>query len=101
MRQQKREHDRGGETALSKARLQKLADVGFEWNTRRSLQFWHSMADTQFAESWEVKFNELLDFKKKNGNCLVPKVFPQNPVSLRGLCSFFPFISFVLAYNSL
>jgi hypothetical protein len=31
------------------------------------------------AENWTEKFEELLDFRLKNGHCLVPNAFKQNP----------------------
>jgi len=78
-RQYKRERDRGAKNTLTKARLQKLADIGFEWNTRRSQQFWHNIANTMNAKSWDAHFNALLKFKAIDGTCLVPKVYPPNP----------------------
>lgn len=89
-RQYKRERDRGSKNTLTKARLQKLADIGFEWNTRRSQQFWHNIANTMNAKSWDAHFNALLKFKAIDGTCLVPKVYPPNPVSM---CCLFDFSS--------
>jgi hypothetical protein len=41
------------------------------------------MADTSNAAAWEKQFKELLEYKAITGTCLVPKVFPEKPVSLR------------------
>mmetsp|Transcript_4918 Transcript_4918/g.9143 ORF Transcript_4918/g.9143 Transcript_4918/m.9143 type:complete len:425 (-) Transcript_4918:289-1563(-) len=42
-----------------------------------------STSDVKFrayqAENWTEKFEELLEFRKENGHCLVPNLYPENP----------------------
>ena len=50
------------------------------------------------AESWMEKYEELLDYRLKNGDCLVPNQYPPNP-SLAGALNFS--FNFFLAFTLL
>lgn len=51
----------GKDTTLTRERAKLLGSAGFVWATR----------DPRHVP-WEVRFQELLEFKKKQGDCLVP-----------------------------
>jgi hypothetical protein len=53
---------------LSKERIDKLNDIGFNWNLLDELDV-----------VWEKKYHELLLFKDKNCHCGVPQIYPDNP----------------------
>lgn len=44
-------------------------------------------SDTKFrpyqAEKWQERFDELISFQRKEGHCLVPHTFPENPALAR------------------
>lgn len=50
---------------LRKDRTKKLEILGFDWNP--------------FESQWDEKFEELKAFHKREGHCLVPAQFPENP----------------------
>jgi hypothetical protein len=50
---------------LSEERIQKLIDVGFVWEP--------------LADQWQMRFGELLQYKEKHGNTLVPSEYGENP----------------------
>ncbi len=51
---------------LSAAKRERLNEIGFSW----SKNYHH--------ELWEQKYAQLIDYKKKYGNCDVPQKFPKN-----------------------
>jgi superfamily II DNA or RNA helicase len=51
--------------ALQPKRVELLEDLGFAWRA--------------IGEPWEVRYAELLKFKKKHGTCDVPRENPENP----------------------
>jgi len=55
---------RGKKSAMTKERIELLNSIGFVWDQQGNL--------------WERRFQELVDFKKKYGNCLVPHEFGEN-----------------------
>ena len=48
---------------LSQERITQLESIGFNWGTRKKNK----------DKPWEERFNELVVFKEKNGNCNVPR----------------------------
>ncbi|KAL3933402.1 MAG: hypothetical protein SGBAC_010415 [Bacillariaceae sp.] len=53
------------QSSMSDARQQKLEDVGFVWDLQTMV--------------WQERYNELVEYKKKYGNCNVPSRFQENP----------------------
>jgi hypothetical protein len=49
---------------LPEMRRKRLEDLGFEWKPRNP--------------SWELKFAQLLDYKRRFGNCQVPARWTEN-----------------------
>ena len=47
---------------MSEERIKPLEDIGFEWSLQKDLN-----------EAWEDRFNELVAYKEKNGNCNAPQ----------------------------
>ena len=60
---QQRHLRRYGKLAPDREKL--LSEIGFDWGVGRS--------------TWEVRFQELSEFKKLHGHCRVPKQWPENP----------------------
>lgn len=54
---------------LAEERIQKLESIGFKW----------AVSDVKNAEIWEVRFNELLEYKARFGDCDVPNHWEENP----------------------
>jgi hypothetical protein len=54
---------------LSKERVQRLEELGFDWNLTRAGK----------AELLEVRYAELLHYKQAHGNCDVPSEWKENP----------------------
>jgi len=68
-------------TYLTDERHKKLQKHGFAWRTKCTKeQSDLERKNRSGAENkrWEMFFHQLLDYKKKNGNCLVPKIFKEN-----------------------
>lgn len=55
----------GKESTMTQERIDLLNSIGFVWNQQETL--------------WESRFKELVDFKKKYGNCAVPYNYEENP----------------------
>jgi hypothetical protein len=53
---------------LSEEKIAKLDALGFVWNLRIK----------RVEDHWESMFNQLLDFKEKYGDCLVPSRYDEN-----------------------
>jgi hypothetical protein len=51
---------------LTQERIRELDEVGFVWSLR-------SLVD------WDARLEELKDYHRKHGNCLVPQQYPENP----------------------
>mmetsp|Transcript_14690 Transcript_14690/g.22430 ORF Transcript_14690/g.22430 Transcript_14690/m.22430 type:complete len:291 (-) Transcript_14690:432-1304(-) len=58
-------YQRGKESTMTQERIDLLNSIGFVWNQQETL--------------WESRFKELVDFKKKYGNCDVPYNYEENP----------------------
>ena len=52
---------------LTTARIQQLNDIGFKWIVRSR------------KVTWETRYDELIEFKRLKGNCLVPMRYADNP----------------------
>ncbi|CAJ1959530.1 unnamed protein product [Cylindrotheca closterium] len=53
------------QSSLSNDRQQKLDEVGFTWDLQ--------------TMAWQERFNELVEYVRRNGNCNVPNRFGENP----------------------
>ncbi|CAJ1942378.1 unnamed protein product [Cylindrotheca closterium] len=51
-------------STLSDERVEALDNIGFVWDSHRAV--------------WDERFNELLDYKRVNGNCNVPSRYTEN-----------------------
>eukprot|EP00980_Cylindrotheca_fusiformis_P006910 scaffold1442_cov128-Cylindrotheca_fusiformis.AAC.31 len=51
---------------LTEDRLKRLEDIGFEWKVKNKMKRYYD-------KQWDQMFQRLLQFKKVNGHCLVPK----------------------------
>lgn len=52
---------------LTKERLDKLDELGFEWDVAKK------------TLPWQTRFEQMLEFKEKNGHCNVPRHYKPNP----------------------
>lgn len=57
----------GKKTPLSQTRIQKLEQIGFVWSAKNLKHL-----------SWDDRFQQLVDYKRKHGNCLVPVGYSEN-----------------------
>jgi hypothetical protein len=72
------------EKNLTPSRLKRLEAIDFSWDAKADPDFWRIQNDTQESNIvWDERFQELLDYKKEYGDCLVPKNFPENQVRWR------------------
>jgi hypothetical protein len=55
---------------LTEQRIALLNEIGFTWTIR---------SRETFSESWSQRFEELKEFKRVNGHCLVPSRYSTNP----------------------
>jgi hypothetical protein len=55
----------GKHNTLTDERQEMLEEMGFVWDSHNA--------------SWELRFNELCDFKRVHGHTFVPTIYPQNP----------------------
>jgi hypothetical protein len=70
---------------LTPSRQKRLEAIDFSWDAKTDPNFWRVQNDTpQASDLWEERFQELLAYKKANGDCMVPKNYPPNQV--RRLC---------------
>jgi len=58
----------GKKSSMTKERIQALEAVGFIWAKRRKGQ-----------PTWDLKFDELTDYRQEHGDCLVPTKYAENP----------------------
>jgi hypothetical protein len=52
---------------LNKERLDKLDEIGFEFDVAKK------------TLPWQTRFEQMLEFKEKNGHCNVPRHYKENP----------------------
>jgi len=62
-----KEMNSGKETSLTQARIDKLEQIEFVWATK----------DPRHVP-WEVRYEQLLDYKARNGDCIVPIGYKHN-----------------------
>jgi hypothetical protein len=61
---------------LSKERQKKLLSIGFVWSIGPFLKV--PNRSPQLERLWRKKFDDLLQFREKNGHCRVPVIHPEN-----------------------
>lgn len=63
-----------GKSNLTASRERRLNAAGFCWDAKKNPDFW-KLQNTckQGQDRWEDFFGRLLEYKKENGNCIVPK----------------------------
>ena len=57
----------GKPSPMSSERIEKLNKIGFQWSP-----------DRRSHETWQQKFQELVEFKKKKGHCNIPRRYNEN-----------------------
>lgn len=62
VREQRKKHKQGN---IRQDRLQRLNDIGFVWDPLGSL--------------WNLRYNQLIEFKSEYGHCRVPQKYNKNP----------------------
>lgn len=65
-RQEHKKLEDGKTSALTDERLERLESIGFDWAKRKG------------QVGWDTKYEELLQYKAKFGNCHVPTKFKEN-----------------------
>lgn len=60
---------RGKPSALTQEGIKKLKAIGFEWQDPRE----------RFECTWSQNYDELIQYKEINGNCVVPARYNRNP----------------------
>jgi len=60
---------------LSPERIEKLDAIGFVWGASRMTE----VAGEGINAAWKMRYDELLHYKEKNGDCKVPDEWPENP----------------------
>ena len=66
---------------LTEDRRKRLEDMGFVWSARdgeKGSDVAKGMRNT-YDDQWDNMFEKLREYKEKNGNCLVPKRYKENP----------------------
>lgn len=76
-RRQYKLHSEGKPSPLTPSRMERLEGLGFMWNSPRCNKQSTTPVD------WKTRFQELCQYREKNGSCDVPNVCPQNPGPLR------------------
>ena len=56
---------------LTDERRRRLESIGFEWKVRNKMKRYYD-------KQWDQMFDRLLEFKAKQGHCLVPKRYPDD-----------------------
>ncbi len=54
-------------SSMSEDRLAALKSIGFVWAKRKG------------QATWDTKFKQLLEYKAKHGDCLIPTKYSKNP----------------------
>lgn len=63
---------RGEKTNLTTDQVKRLSDWGFTWESKIKIP-----ANATKKQSWEFRYGQLVTYKEKNGNCLVPQHYPE------------------------
>lgn len=59
---------KGKASRMNQIRIDMLNEIDFQWSVRKSPE-----------KMWELRFCEMLEYKKEHGNCLVPQRYPKKP----------------------
>ena len=72
--------DSESEIRLTEEQRRRLDDIGFPWIVPDTGQPSHQIRSERnsYDDQWDSMFNQLVAYKEKYGNCLVPKRFPAN-----------------------
>mmetsp|Transcript_26190 Transcript_26190/g.53347 ORF Transcript_26190/g.53347 Transcript_26190/m.53347 type:complete len:548 (-) Transcript_26190:377-2020(-) len=65
-RMEHKNREEGKQSSLNDDRLYRLQEIGFQWAKRKG------------QASWDEKFNELVAYKEKHGNCHCPTKYKEN-----------------------
>jgi len=68
-RRQYRLHQEGKPSPMTEVRIRELESLGFDWGTSK----------TALASMWNVRFQQLCEFKEQFGNYVVPFNYTANP----------------------
>jgi len=68
-RQSYRSHQEGKPTPMTEDRIRELESIGFDWRTSK----------TAWASIWNMRFQQLSEFKEQFGHCLVPVKYVAHP----------------------
>jgi hypothetical protein len=71
MRQEYNKFQDGKKSSLNEERIQALADLGFLFCAGKRPQT--NTKERQKKKTWDERFDELVAYRNKNGNCLVPQ----------------------------
>lgn len=72
LRAEKRKHDLGFESKLTKEQIEELDELDFDWGAKAVLPAKGARVP------WDFRFRELEEYKKLHGDCRVPKVYKEN-----------------------
>jgi hypothetical protein len=67
-RREYRLHQEGEPSLMTEGRIRDLKSIGFEWETSK----------TGLASIWNVRIQEIREFKEQFGHCLVPQLYAAN-----------------------
>ena len=73
-RQHYQNKSNGKSTQMTEERQHKLEEIGFVWDASDKIG-----SGMRIDEGWMRMFEELIEYKKKHGNCLVPSEYKGNP----------------------
>ncbi len=65
------ENKRASNPRLTEERRRRLESIGFEWKVRNKMKRYYD-------KQWDQMFDRLVEFKAKQGHCLVPKRYPDD-----------------------
>lgn len=70
----RKKFDKGAKSPrISRERIEKLDKIGFEWDLSDTTRLQPN------EEAWDLRYEELKEYKEANGNCNVPDRYPTNP----------------------
>jgi len=72
-RYQYRKLHQGKKSSMTEERIDKLEEIGLEWNVSHL-----AGAMKVDDEAWNRKYGELIEYKEKHGNCIVPRNYKSN-----------------------
>jgi hypothetical protein len=69
-----------GTFRLTEERRKRLEEVGFIWSAREGEKGMEPRQNrNSYDDQWDLQFNRLKEYSEKNGDCLVPKRFKEDP----------------------